>query len=126
MNTHIIAVLGLILTTISTIPAYGAEICGTHTVVKGDSLRQIAKANYGSPTDYRYIFEENRAALGISPHSIPTGIILSLPCRDGFTATKIVVPRPTAIEKTVRPVPRSSFIEQLLTETASPVVAAPE
>ena len=88
------------VTAISTTPVLAQDICGTHTTVKGDTLREIAKHTYGNPKDYRYIFEENRSNLGRTPHIIPIGVTLDLPCRGLFVqASAPVEPE----EKTVEP-----------------------
>ena len=96
MNKLLIATLGLAVVAISTQPTWAQDICGTHTVVQGDTLRSIAGDTYGNPRDYRYIFEENSSKLGRSPHAIPLGLTLDLPCRGTFTTanTTAEVPAP--------------------------------
>ncbi len=85
MNKQLFAALGLAVLTISASPVLAQEICGTYTINKGDTLRGIAKDTYGNPRDYRYIFEANRSNLGRTPHIIPIGLTLDLPCRGIFT-----------------------------------------
>lgn len=109
MNKLLIATLGLAVVAISTQPVWAQDICGTHTVVQGDSLRSIANDAYGNPRDYRYLFEENRSKLGRSPHMIPLGLILDLPCRGTFTTANAVVevapPAPAPVVEVQSPPP---------------------
>ena len=72
------------------------DMCATHTVRSGDTLRNIAETTYGSQRDYRYIYDANRTVLGLSPHSIRVGMVLDLPCARGLTNEAISVPAPVA------------------------------
>lgn len=91
------------------------EICGIHAIGKDDTLRKIANDTYGNPKDYRYIFEANSGSLGPTPHIIPLGVTLNLPCRGTFTAASTPVEpetltaapveaTPTEVPATVEPV----------------------
>ena len=108
MNKLLIASLGLAVVVISTQPVWAQDICGTHIVVQGDSLRGIADDTYGNPRDYRYLFEANRSKLGRSPHMIPLGLTLDLPCRGTLTtasaAVEVAAPAPTP-EVEIQPAP---------------------
>jgi hypothetical protein len=74
------------------------DICGTHTIIKGDTLRGIASDTYGNPRDYRYIFEANSSNLGRTPHILSIGLTLDLPCRGTFTAASTPAAPATPIE----------------------------
>ncbi|PCJ75764.1 MAG: hypothetical protein COA53_04690 [Rhodobacteraceae bacterium] len=86
MNKQLLAAVGIAVTAILATPVLAQDICGTYTIVKGDTLRGIANDTYGNPRDYRYVFEENRGNLGRTPHIIPIGLTLDLPCRGIFIA----------------------------------------
>ena len=107
MNKQVFAALGLAVTAISATPVLAQDICGTYTTIKGDTLREIANVTYGSPKDYRYIFEANSGRLGRTPHVIPTGVTLDLPCRDTFVAAS------TPVEPDAQPI---APVEITLTE----------
>ncbi len=107
MNKQVFAALGLAVTAISATPVLAQNICGTYTTIKGDTLREIANVTYGSPKDYRYIFEANSGRLGRTPHVIPTGVTLDLPCRDTFVAAS------TPVEPDAQPI---APVEITLTE----------
>jgi nucleoid-associated protein YgaU len=81
LNKHIIAVVCIASISTSAIPVLAQDICETHTITQGETLREIAEEAYGNPSDYRYIFDANRAKFGISPHIISVGTTLDLPCR---------------------------------------------
>ena len=49
-----------------------------YTVLKGDTLSKIAKANYGDPMKYPVIFEANRPML-TDPGKIYPGQVLRIP-----------------------------------------------
>lgn len=115
MNKPLFAALGLAVTAISASPALAQDICGTHTTIKGDTLRGIANETYGNPKDYRYIFEANSNSLGRTPHVIPIGVTLDLPCRDTFVATST----PDEAEPTT-PADTASSDEAVITEVTSP------
>lgn len=127
MNKQLFAALGLAVVAISATPVLAQDICGTHTIIKGDTLRGIAKDTYGNPRDYRYIFEANRSNLGRTPHIIPTGLTLDLPCRGTFTAASTAVEpvAPTPIEivepvEEVTPAEEPVIVE--ITPTEEPVI----
>ena len=98
MNKLLIATLGLAAVAISTQSVWAQDICATHTVTQGDTLRSIAADTYGNPRDYRYIFEANRNKLDRSPHMLPLGLSLDLPCRSTFTtgnaSVEVAAPAP--------------------------------
>jgi hypothetical protein len=100
LNTQLFAALGLAVTAISATPVLAQDICGTHTIIKGDTLRGIASDTYGNPRDYRYIFEANSSNLGRTPHILSIGLILDLPCHGTFTAASTQVAPATPIEAT--------------------------
>ena len=56
--------------------------CEFYRVKKGDTLREIARAAYGTD-QYRPIWRENRAEIGRNPNVIEVGMVLRLPCVDG-------------------------------------------
>jgi len=86
LNRQLFVAFGIAVTAISATPVVAQEICGTYTIGKGDTLREIADDTYGNPKDYRYIFEANSGSLGPTPHIIPLGVTLDLPCRGRFVA----------------------------------------
>lgn len=65
----------------STAPTPQAEqpVARTYTVVKGDSLSKIAKAEYGRFDKWRMIYEANRAMIGDNPDLIKPGQVLTIP-----------------------------------------------
>ena len=54
----------------------------TYTVVRGDTLSHIAKAQYGRASKWRAIFEANRDQLD-DPDRILPGQVLRIPAIDG-------------------------------------------
>ncbi len=60
--------------------------CEYYRVQRGDSLRDIAIAAYGSD-NYRRIWRENRAEIGRNPNLIEVGMVLRVPCADGSFPT---------------------------------------
>ena len=49
-----------------------------YTVVSGDNLSKISKANYGDPNKYMEIFEANKPMLS-DPNKIYPGQVLRIP-----------------------------------------------
>jgi phage tail protein X len=62
--------------------ALAQEACTTYTVQDGDTLGEIAFTAYGS-YNYQMIFNANRSAIADNPNSLPSGLQLILPCKDG-------------------------------------------
>lgn len=60
-------------------PAAAQEACGTYTVQRGDTLRQIAIRVFGND-DYRALYALNRARMGGSADALEIGQVLLLPC----------------------------------------------
>jgi len=121
LNKQLLAAVGIAVTAISATPILAQDICGTYTIVKGDTLREIADEAYGNPRDYRYIFEANRSNLGRTPHVIPTGLTLDLPCRGTFMTTIPDEPATTDIATVEQPV---SAIDTPASPTPEVVVEA--
>ncbi len=119
MNKQLFAALGLAVTTISATPVLAQDICGTHTTATGDTLRKIASDTYGNTRDYRYIFEANHSILGRTPHIIPIGVTLDLPCRGTFVATS------TPVEPEVQTVTPTAPVEATPTEERAIVEVMP-
>lgn len=65
-------------------PFVSAQQAPTHTVVKGDTLWELAQQFYGNPFDWRQIWEANRAEIQ-DPNLILPGQVLNIP--DGATTT---------------------------------------
>jgi len=67
------------------------EIPGTHTVVDGDTLWDLAQNYYGNPFDWRRIWDANRSDIA-DPNLILPGQVLTMP--DGQAeVTQVVVER---------------------------------
>lgn len=113
MNKNLLAGVGIAVASALATPVVAQDVCGTFTVSKGQTLREIALITYGNPDDYRYIFEANRSKFGISPHIIPKGTTLDLPCRENFNAP--VAPAPVEVVEASEPE----------TTTPEPTVATP-
>lgn len=99
------------------------DICGTHTVIKGDTLRNIAKETYGSAKDYRHIFDANRRKFGISPHIVRVGLSLDLPCHGNFTTSETT---DTSVETVASAVEPTETVGEEVVEQASTDEAEPE
>ena len=115
MNKLLLAALALSAAALSPISGHAEEVCATHVVAKGDTLRAIAKQTYGSERDYRYIYDANRPGLGISPHMIRIGMTLVLPCIEGLTTASV----PT-IEAEPEKVEEVAEVEETPVATALP------
>lgn len=113
------------VTAISASPVLAQDICGTHTIIKGDTLREIANDTYGNPKDYRYIFEANHSSLGRTPHIIPIGVTLDLPCRGTFVAASTPVEPETQTVEPTAPVEATPTEEPVIVEVV-PVTPTPE
>lgn len=72
--------LGMIAALLSGGLAQAQEACSTHTVVRGDNLRQIARAAYGDPDLFRVIYDANIAIIGPKADLIEIGARLVIPC----------------------------------------------
>lgn len=121
----LILLLTLSISTASafTATAQSQDICATHTVVSGDTLRDIAQRTYGSPRDYRYIYEANRKALGLSPHAIRVGMVLELPCIGDLGHTPTPAPTQVTISE---PIPKPKPAPAPVPTPAPAPVAPPE
>ncbi len=113
------------VTAFSATPVLAQDICGTHTVISGDTLRGIALDTYGSPKGYRYIFEANSRILGRTPHVIPVGTTLDLPCRGTFVAASISAEPEVQTVEPIAPLEVSPPAEPVVAEVqpTEPVVA---
>jgi hypothetical protein len=116
LNKQLFAALGMAVTAISASPVLAQDICGTHTIIQGDTLREIANDTYGNPKDYRYIFETNQSDLGRTPHIIPIGVTLDLPCRGTFVAASTPIEPETQIVKPTAPVEATLTEEPVIVE----------
>ena len=141
MNKQLFVAFGMAVTAISSTPVMAQEICGLHTIAKGDTLRKIANDTYGNPKDYRYIFEANSRSLGPTPHIIPLGVTLNLPCRGTFVAAsapvepetpkaapvEVALTEPPVVEETVivEAVPTSEIVTEDKTTTVVTAEPAP-
>ncbi|MEM1277454.1 MAG: transporter substrate-binding domain-containing protein [Pseudomonadota bacterium] len=55
--------------------------CGTtYTVVRGDSLSQIAARAYGDASAFQLLYTANSRAIGPNPELINVGLVLEIPC----------------------------------------------
>jgi LysM repeat protein len=80
-----------------------AQQVTTHTVVKGDCLWNLAQTYYGSPWDWRRIWDANRSLVS-DPNLIFPGQVLTIPARTG-EVREVEVEAPAAPEA---PVPTPS------------------
>lgn len=75
------------------LPAFllSQEVPATHTVVEGDTLWDLAQEFYGSPWDWRRIWEANRDRIQ-DPNLILPGQVLTIPGVEGrSTVTRVAV-----------------------------------
>lgn len=63
-------------------PASAQDACDIYRVKQGDTLRNISERVYGD-SNYRRIWNANRAEIGRDPNVIPVGAVLRLPCLAG-------------------------------------------
>jgi nucleoid-associated protein YgaU len=54
----------------------------SYTVEPGDTLAVIAQKFYGDPTQWRKIYDANRAAIGDNPDAIKVGTQLKIPPKE--------------------------------------------
>ena len=71
--------LALAATLASTGAGLAQQACDTYQVVRGDTLRNIARTAFGEP-DYTQIYRDNRDAIGRNPNILRIGVILEIPC----------------------------------------------
>ena len=82
----------LIALTISTASyAQQSDICSSHTVVRGETLRIIAERYLGTRDQSPIIYRANRAVVGGDPNLITIGMVLNIPCAPGQTGGQTVV-----------------------------------
>src|ERR1043165_999103 len=55
---------------------------GSHTVAAGESLSKIARTWYGDTSQWRHIYETNKAVIGPDPNFIGVGMVLFIPPSD--------------------------------------------
>lgn len=75
----------------------------THTVVRGDTLWDLAQRYYENPFDWRRIWEANREQVA-DPNLILPGWVLQIPGREA-SVTEVVVEAPPAAERVQQPPP---------------------
>ncbi len=76
----------LTLCTFMATPALASNdiACGApYTIVRGDSLSDIASRVYGATSQYQIIYSANSDVIGANPGVIQTGMVLDIPCLDG-------------------------------------------
>ncbi|MEM9199782.1 MAG: hypothetical protein AAGD12_18250 [Pseudomonadota bacterium] len=100
--------------------AQAQDACSIYTVVRGDTLREIAETAFGDGARFREIYTINRRVIGASPNRIEIGIELQLPCLDGSLPSN----RPAATDTAVIQPPAPS--EQAPSEQAPSEQAPPE
>ncbi|MEM9971043.1 MAG: transporter substrate-binding domain-containing protein [Pseudomonadota bacterium] len=71
--------------------AHAQTACEVYRVKQGDTLREIARAAYGTDV-FRPIWRANRAEIGRNPNIISIGTVLRLPCADGSLPTAAAPP----------------------------------
>ncbi|MET8755440.1 peptidoglycan DD-metalloendopeptidase family protein [Streptomyces sp. NPDC004667] len=76
--------------------AAGAGSAGTHTVVAGDTLHDIATA-YGS-AGWQALYEANRSVIGADPNVIRVGQVLTIPGGDKGNGAEQGAPAPRKTE----------------------------
>lgn len=94
--------------------APGAELGGqerTHTVVRGNTLWDLASAVYGDPFRWPAIWEANRDRVD-DPHWIYPGQVLRVPMADG-TVTEVVVSTEAATPQTAGGQPAPGAVGQV-------------
>jgi nucleoid-associated protein YgaU len=55
----------------------------SYTVASGDSLSKIARRFYGNASQWRPIYEANKAVIGANPDLIKPGQVLTIPAIEG-------------------------------------------
>lgn len=73
------------------------EIPGTHTVVDGDTLWDLAQEFYGNPFDWRRIWDANRSQIE-DPNLILPGQVFTIPDGQSAEVTEVVVVTPETPE----------------------------
>lgn len=96
MKFSTLAAIGFAATAIAGSANAQSIQCGTeYTVVAGDYLSRIAKRAYNDPAAYTLLYSRNAKAIGSNPGRIYPGLVLSIPCLDDNTATKVARAEPT-------------------------------
>jgi hypothetical protein len=64
-----------------------SQICVTHTVAPGDTLRKIGRKYFerDERNDWKLIYAQNADAIGKNPHMIKIGMALAVPCLEQQT-----------------------------------------
>ena len=91
-------------------PSQAVAACGSHTVVRGETLRSIAIRYFGTDARTFEMFEMNRNVIGDNQDLIEIGQILALPCDDSIEFVE---------EATAMPINVSSSFASLKIEATS-------
>ena len=94
---------GLIALMLVSGAARAAGICGTYSVVPGDTLRLISEKYYGVRELSPIIYAANAGVIGENPNTIEIGMELAIPCRENMQT-----PAPNAFLALVTPESRSA------------------
>lgn len=92
----LIAVFGLLLA--PTVASAQSE-CEYYRIKRGDTLKEISLAAYGTKDKFDMIFDENADEIGRNPNRIFPGTVLRIPCADGSFGK----PEETAAKPTTSP-----------------------
>jgi hypothetical protein len=131
MATVLAASAGLLFSGSHSVQAQ--ELCSRYTVVRGDTLSQIA-STAGVQGGFQFLFNANTNILR-SPNLLEVGQVLVIPCADGTlpgaTATPVAAAAPEApvveqtIEETVAEAEAEAEAEVEAAAVAEPAAAAP-
>ncbi|MEX0969106.1 MAG: LysM peptidoglycan-binding domain-containing protein [Paracoccaceae bacterium] len=96
--------------------AQQSDICSSHTVTRGETLRIIAERYLGTREQSPVIYRANRSVVGGDPNLILVGMVLNIPCAAGQTGGQTVVASATAAAPAA---PAPAPVEPAPIETAS-------
>jgi len=86
MQKHLAAgLLALLIGAFNGAPAQAQQACDSYQVVRGDTLRNIARTAFGAP-DYTEIYRKNSQTIGRNPNVLRIGLVLDIPCAPGNLA----------------------------------------
>jgi LysM repeat protein len=114
-STALAGALAVALTFVSGGQAAAQELCSRYTVVRGDTLSQIA-STAGVQGGFQFLFNANTNVLR-NPNAIEVGQVLVIPCADGSLPG--ATPAAAVAEAPAAPAPEAEPEVETETETAA-------